>query len=142
MIHFENRDCMDAMKEFPDNFFDLAIVDPPYGDGSQTVNVERERERAYNRFGGRFDKYKNPGGGVAWQAEIPPRYTDRERTADNRTEHGVTRIGCGWARKYTKKSFRGMLRRNKSILVSCFASHAIRSYGVETISHYHRPAVF
>ena len=29
MIHFENRDCMDAMKEFPDKFFDLAIVDPP-----------------------------------------------------------------------------------------------------------------
>jgi|SRR5690554_2659900 len=27
----ENRDCMEAMKEFPDNFFDLAIVDPPYG---------------------------------------------------------------------------------------------------------------
>ena len=41
-IHFENRDCVEAMKEFPDNFFDLAIVDPPYGDGSQTVNVERE----------------------------------------------------------------------------------------------------
>ena len=33
MIHFENRDCMDAMKEFPDKFFDLAIVDPPYGIG-------------------------------------------------------------------------------------------------------------
>lgn len=43
-IHFENRDCVEAMREFPDNFFDLAIVDPPYGDGSQTVNVERERE--------------------------------------------------------------------------------------------------
>ena len=27
----ENRDCMDAMREFPDNFFELAIVDPPYG---------------------------------------------------------------------------------------------------------------
>lgn len=38
----ENRDCLEAMKEFPDKFFDLAIVDPPYGDGSQTVNVERE----------------------------------------------------------------------------------------------------
>lgn len=25
------RDCMDAMREFPDKFFDLAIVDPPYG---------------------------------------------------------------------------------------------------------------
>ena len=128
MIHFENRDCMDAMKEFPDNFFDLAIVDPPYGDGSQSVQVEREREREreYNRFGGRFDKYKNPEGGVAWQAEIPPRYTDRGRTADNRTEHGVTRIGCGLARKYTKKSLRGMSRRNKNISTSCFASHEIR----------------
>ena len=45
MIRFENRDCMDAMKEFPDNFFDLAIVDPPYGDSSHSVQVERERER-------------------------------------------------------------------------------------------------
>lgn len=25
-----NMDCMIGMKEFPDNFFDLAIVDPPY----------------------------------------------------------------------------------------------------------------
>lgn len=24
-------DCMEGMKEFPDNYFDLAIVDPPYG---------------------------------------------------------------------------------------------------------------
>lgn len=28
---FYNMDCMEAMKEFPDKFFDLAIVDPPYG---------------------------------------------------------------------------------------------------------------
>lgn len=27
----ENIDCMEAMKGFPDKFFDLAIVDPPYG---------------------------------------------------------------------------------------------------------------
>lgn len=26
-------DCMDAMKQFADNFFDLAVVDPPYGSG-------------------------------------------------------------------------------------------------------------
>ena len=29
---FYNMDCMEAMKRFPDKFFDLAIVDPPYGD--------------------------------------------------------------------------------------------------------------
>ena len=28
---FYNMDCMDGMKQFPDKYFDLAIVDPPYG---------------------------------------------------------------------------------------------------------------
>ena len=28
---FYNMDCNDALKDFPDDFFDLAIVDPPYG---------------------------------------------------------------------------------------------------------------
>ena len=28
---FYHMDCMDGMKRFPDGFFDLAIVDPPYG---------------------------------------------------------------------------------------------------------------
>ena len=32
---FENRDCMGGMKEYPDKFFDLAIVDPPYGIGEK-----------------------------------------------------------------------------------------------------------
>ena len=28
-------DCMDVMREFPDGYFDLAIVDPPYGLGKR-----------------------------------------------------------------------------------------------------------
>lgn len=28
---FYNMDCMEGMKEFPDNYFDLAITDPVYG---------------------------------------------------------------------------------------------------------------
>lgn len=32
---FYNMDCMDGMKEFPDKFFDLAIVDPPYFSGPE-----------------------------------------------------------------------------------------------------------
>ena len=28
---FYNMDCMDGMKQFPDKYFELAIVDPPYG---------------------------------------------------------------------------------------------------------------
>ena len=34
---FYNMDCMEGMKQFPDKFFDLAIVDPPYGDGGQKI---------------------------------------------------------------------------------------------------------
>ena len=30
---YYNMDCMDGMKEFPDKYFDLAIVDVPYGIG-------------------------------------------------------------------------------------------------------------
>lgn len=31
--NFYNIDCMKALPEIPDNYFDLAIVDPPYGIG-------------------------------------------------------------------------------------------------------------
>ena len=48
-----NRDCMEAMREMPDNAFDLAVVDPPYGINitgrSQVVQVERERETGKRR---------------------------------------------------------------------------------------------
>ena len=32
---FINGDCMEYMKDFPDDYFDLAIVDPVYGDVTQ-----------------------------------------------------------------------------------------------------------
>ena len=39
-------DCMEYMRSLPDNAFDLAVVDPPYGDAcSQSVHAERERGR-------------------------------------------------------------------------------------------------
>jgi len=39
---YYNMDCMDGMKQFPDKYFDLAIVDPPYFSGP-------ERRRYYGR---------------------------------------------------------------------------------------------
>lgn len=27
---YYNMDCKDGMKQFPDKYFDLAVVDPPY----------------------------------------------------------------------------------------------------------------
>jgi len=39
MLTITNEDNMDLMSRYPDNYFDLAIVDPPYGLGMQTVST-------------------------------------------------------------------------------------------------------
>lgn len=52
-----NMDCMVAMKEFPDKFFDLAVVDPPYGGGAKADASETFNGAVQGRFGGRFEKY-------------------------------------------------------------------------------------
>ena len=39
---FYNMDCMEGMKQFPDKYFDLAIVDPPYGINIQKKVVDSE----------------------------------------------------------------------------------------------------
>ena len=53
-----NEDNMLMMARYPDNYFDLALVDPPYGLGKSVVNS-----------GGRFKKYQNKNGN--WDMEIP-----------------------------------------------------------------------
>ncbi len=58
MIDFRNMDCMELMKAFPDNHFDLAIVDPPYGVNINTSIGRRKGEAKsdYHKFAG-ADKY-------------------------------------------------------------------------------------
>jgi len=55
-----NTDCLLKMKEYPDGYFDLAVVDPPYGGGAF-------RGRNGTRFGGRFEKYASQEQAVAGQ---------------------------------------------------------------------------
>ena len=37
------EDCVQGLKRFADNYFDLAIVDPPYGLGMGTVSIPSEK---------------------------------------------------------------------------------------------------
>lgn len=54
---FYNMDCMDGMKEFPDKFFDLAIVDPPYRNMSENQPTKDMRERGtMAKFGNKPDQ--------------------------------------------------------------------------------------
>lgn len=48
-----NADCLPAMQDMPDNAFDLAVVDPPYGSAGYDWHGDKR-----GRFGGRFDKCK------------------------------------------------------------------------------------
>lgn len=67
-------DCMDGMAAFPDKFFDLAIVDPPYGGGG--VGTDDAFKGKRGRFGGRFDRYfDDQAGGGRFD-----RYTSESRT--------------------------------------------------------------
>ena len=122
-----NADCMEAMKEFPDNFFDLAIVDPPYGGGFTEGGGCK----------GWFSKYhqnveNTDIGGVERQGITR---SDCERKTE------ITRTGGTWASKYAKKFLRGTLPRNRSILRNCSVFHATRLYGAVTISCFLRQGV-
>ena len=41
MLKLTNEDCMDLMSRYDDNYFDLAIVDPPYGIGQHKAAGKR-----------------------------------------------------------------------------------------------------
>jgi len=43
-----NRDCMGGMSEYPDNYFDLTIVDPPYTDDCSNMKNYLNNMRGNN----------------------------------------------------------------------------------------------
>jgi len=61
-----NEDCMEGMARYPDKYFDLAIVDPPYG-----INI--------NESLGRYKGQKHSGHKkIIWDNEIPKQEYFRE----------------------------------------------------------------
>jgi site-specific DNA-methyltransferase (adenine-specific) len=44
MIQITNEDNMLLMARYPDNYFDLAIVDPPYGININRKNSTQKRD--------------------------------------------------------------------------------------------------
>ena len=56
-----NKDCMLGMAEYPDKYFDLAVVDPPYGLGKKIYSGGTKGCKFHTLFG------ENK-----WDDEIPP----------------------------------------------------------------------
>ena len=60
-----NEDCMELMARYPDNYFDLAVVDPPYGisaDIKNSTNKKQCKKSALNS--------KNYGN-QKWDSDVP-----------------------------------------------------------------------
>lgn len=55
---FYNMDCLEAMREFPDKFFSLAIIDPPYGIGASEMTMGKGAKKKWAK-----DK--------SWDSEVP-----------------------------------------------------------------------
>ena len=54
-IEITNEDNMELMARYPDNYFDLAIVDPPYG-GNDTIGLKDNKSK--NRQATKRNEYK------------------------------------------------------------------------------------
>ena len=68
---FHLMDCMDAMREFPDKFFDLAIVDPVYGDVTKGGYMTHNNGQ---RIGKGLANQKGYYSGLWCQKKTPPEY--------------------------------------------------------------------
>jgi site-specific DNA-methyltransferase (adenine-specific) len=53
-----NEDCMEVMKRYPDKWFDLAVVDPPYGIGANKMQLGNGKKKIYR-------------GATDWDSDIP-----------------------------------------------------------------------
>ena len=92
---------MEVLRQTPDNFYDLCIVDPPYGIGmdNQRVRVKPNRPNSYDRAGEL--QYKSSG---AWDNNPPNTdyFKELERVSKNRIIWGANYFceqlpsGFGW----------------------------------------------
>lgn len=60
-LDLRNMDCMDLMAQYPDNHFDLAIVDPPYFENGGDSSYYRSRVKGHEKKPITGDGWKIPG---------------------------------------------------------------------------------
>lgn len=87
-----NMDCMEGMKHYPDKFFDLAVVDPPYGvgedGGKRRSGFVRQKNgsRIYVEDGGYSKK--------SWDKPVDPAYFEELfRVSKNQIIFGMNFMG-------------------------------------------------
>lgn len=77
-----NMDCMEAMRSMPDQCFDLAVVDPPYGIGIDGQKLSINKNPKHNR-----KEHAKKG----WDKHTPPEvyFRELERVSKNQIIFGA-----------------------------------------------------
>ena len=75
-----NEDCMEGMARYPDKYFDLAIVDPPYG-----INGGVDNRKAIETKSGNNLRRLSRKGGMEWDRNTPNQtyFTELKRVSVN-----------------------------------------------------------
>jgi site-specific DNA-methyltransferase (adenine-specific) len=96
-----NEDCMEGMARYPDKYFDLAIVDPPYGIGMSNSNKRTKPSRP-NSYTEKYKDYRYHD--ANWDNAIPTKeyFIELFRISKNQIIWGANYFcqylpnGTGW----------------------------------------------
>lgn len=85
-----NEDCMETMARYPDEYFDLAIVDPPYGLSAEKMKMGdgyygKGRKDRLSQGSGKLKTRILQNGQSEWDAKPPgaPYFTELRRVSRN-----------------------------------------------------------
>ena len=76
-----NEDNMELMARYEDNYFDLAIVDPPYGIGADKVQNDLGGKKGFTKNAGTYKKYHQTN----WDNAVPTKkyFDELKRVSKN-----------------------------------------------------------
>jgi len=94
-LDLRRADCMDLMKEFEDNHFDLAIVDPPYGIGIDGRGMPHKAAEVIQKNGSKLTVARNDYRGKKWDSDRPKGeyFSELERVSAHQIIWGANHFG-------------------------------------------------
>jgi site-specific DNA-methyltransferase (adenine-specific) len=95
-IEITNEDNMELMARYPDNYFDLAIVDPPYGLDLANMNMGLGKNKKASKIKNRKWRKKN------WDNEVPTKeyFNELFRVSKNQIIWGGNYFDLGICNKF------------------------------------------
>ena len=81
-----NEDNMKLMARYEDNYFDLAIVDPPYGINADKVQERLSNKKGFTKNAGTYKEYHK----TDWDNKVPTKqyFNELKRVSKNRIVWG------------------------------------------------------